>query len=102
MKRYMPMVTGNGTEMKEHGLGLFVLHTDAEGALAQLREALAAQDKEIVLLKSKLQLADALRNRERGLPPDVITVQAEARIADWEGSRGIVTPADEQGKDESK
>ena len=57
----------------------------------RLLAVIDACEKRIAELEARLQLADALRNRERGLPPDVITVQAQARIADWEGSQGIVT-----------
>ena len=73
-----------------------------DATIAQLRTALAAAEKRASIAEANLKLADALLNKERGLPPDVITVQAAARILDWEGSRGIVTPANEQGKDESK
>lgn len=66
--------------------------------LIELREAPAACERRAAIAEAQLQLADALRNRERGLPPDVLTVQAEARIADWEGGRGIVTEAPDEPK----
>lgn len=84
--------------------GEYVLYAEAEEALRvseqSAADALAVRDREIALLRTKLEMADALINRERqkALPPDVLTVQAQARILDWEGSRGIVTPARYEGK----
>lgn len=68
--------------------------------LMQAELAVLERDREIALLRTRLELADALRNQERqkALPPDVLTVQAKARILDWEGSRGIVAPARYEGK----
>lgn len=58
MKRYMPAQVGNGTVLVEHGVGLYVLHSDAWKEIIR-------RDKEIANLRTRLELADALLNKER-------------------------------------
>ena len=74
---------------------------------AQLRQ-IAAQQKEIELLRSKLALADALLNKARGLVSEnladwtasvpvpagaTLTHNGRTYVADLESSREVVTPA---------
>lgn len=53
----------------------------------QLREALAACEKRAAIAEAKVQLGDALLNKARGLPPDVLSIKARGRAADWENAR---------------
>jgi hypothetical protein len=79
MKRYMPHVHQGAACMAEHGLGLYVAHTDALRESQSLRDRntellrrsrlhdqrIAELEKKLATAEAALKLCDALRNQER-------------------------------------